>query len=164
MRESKTQTGFSLIELLIVVAVILIIVAIAIPSLLRARIASNESATVGNIRTITTALVAYTVLFPACGYPNSLTRLQPGTPVSNAAAGLLDATTAADTLNKSGYTVTYTLVSGVGDCVGEPGNGFEIRAKPQLLNRTGVRGFFTDASFIIRAGPNGNADATSPML
>ncbi len=64
----RKQKGFSLIELLIVVAIILIIAAIAIPNLLRARIASNESSAVASIRTINTAMVSYNSAYPSVGY------------------------------------------------------------------------------------------------
>ena len=60
----KKQKGFSLIELLIVVAIILIIAAIAIPNLMRSRMAANESSAVGSVRTINTAMVAYAALVP----------------------------------------------------------------------------------------------------
>ena len=74
----RKQKGFSLIELLIVVAIILIIAAIAIPNLMRARIAANESAGASTVRTLNTAEVTYSTTYAADGYASSLTILGPG--------------------------------------------------------------------------------------
>ena len=71
----KKQKGFSLIELLIVVAIILIIAAIAIPNMLRARISANEAAAVGNLRALNTAAVTYATAYPVVGYATTLTRM-----------------------------------------------------------------------------------------
>src|SRR5205823_11690927 len=71
----RKQKGFSLIELLIVVAIILIIAAIAIPSLVRSKATANESAGAATIRTLITAAVSYSNSFPARGYPTTITNL-----------------------------------------------------------------------------------------
>src|SRR5207244_10060993 len=74
-RTMRKSRGFSLIELLIVVAIILILAAIAIPSLLRSRISANEASAVGSLRSINTAQVTYNVAYPDVGYADSLTKL-----------------------------------------------------------------------------------------
>src|ERR1700740_203427 len=85
------QKGFSLIELLIVVAIILIIAAIAIPNLLRAKIAANQSSAVGSLRTLNTACIAFSTSYGI--YPTALTNLGPigsGGTASSSSADLID--------------------------------------------------------------------------
>lgn len=104
------QKGFSLIELLIVVAIILIIAAIAIPNLLQARVAANEASAVASLRTINTAQITYNSSYPTVGFASSLSALSGtscDTPDSSGAC-LIDTLLASG--NKSGYNFTSVAV------------------------------------------------------
>ena len=138
------QKGFSLIELLIVVAIILIIAAIAIPNLLRARIAANEASAVGSIRTINTAMISYNSAFPTVGYAANMSALG-GTscnPPTSASGCLIDTQLATGT--KSGYTFT-AVGSG-----GPPSGTYQVVASPLTPNQTGVRYFCSFADAVVR--------------
>ena len=156
----QKQKGFSLIELLIVVAIILIIAAIAIPNLLRARIAANEASAVGSMRAINTAEVSYSTLYPAVGYSpdmNSLAGSSCAAPTSGAAC-LIDTTLAGATTSatgKSGYYFTYGTSSTL---------GYTITGTPASVGSTGVKQFYTDGTAVIRYATGAAASATSPAI
>jgi len=149
--KKNNQKGFSLIELLIVVAIILIIAAIAIPNLLRSRMAANEASAVGSLRTLNTAAVQYNTTY-GIGFPDALSDLAPSTSADSTAADLIDSVLASGT--KSGYSFTW---AGGGDT-------YSIAAAPTAPGTTGQRTFFTDQSGVIRADATGTADVNSTPI
>jgi type IV pilus assembly protein PilA len=152
--------GFSLIELLIVVAIILIIAAIAIPDLLHARMAANEAAAVSNCRTITSANVIYYTTYGVGFSPALANFASPGAgTVSPAAAGLLDDILVTGT--KTGYTFTYTPLAP--DASGYFTN-YTLNADPLSPGITGTRHFFADEPAVIHANLTMPASDIDPSL
>jgi prepilin-type N-terminal cleavage/methylation domain-containing protein len=146
------QKGFSLIELLIVVAIILIIAAIAIPNLLRAKIAANQASAVGSLRTLNTACIAYSTSYGQ--FPAALTNLGPigsGGTASSSSADLIDSVLAGGT--KSGYVFTFTA--------GASNQSYSITATPITAATTGQNMYYTDQSGVIRVNVSGSGANSS---
>jgi prepilin-type N-terminal cleavage/methylation domain-containing protein len=164
----KGTQGFSLIELLIVVAIILIIAAIAIPNLLRSRIAANQASAVGSLRTLNTAEITFATTYNT-GYTSTLGDLGP--PASNqnpsaTAAGLIDSvlsggSSTASLSSKSGYSFLYS--PGATDASGRI-DTYGITATPITVGTTGTNFYYTDASGIIRQNSTAVAGSTDSPL
>jgi prepilin-type N-terminal cleavage/methylation domain-containing protein len=147
----KKQKGFSLIELLIVVATILVIASIAIPNFIRAKITANESSAGASLRTIVTSSAQYSSTY-GTGYPAALANLGPpaggcaGNVAVAATACLIDPVLATGT--KSGYAFVLVPNTGAGTAL-SPFTGFEVSANPLALGRTGQRSFCVDQTGVI---------------
>jgi type IV pilus assembly protein PilA len=160
----RKQRGFSLIELLIVVAIILVIAAIAIPNLMRARMAANDSSAVASIRSINTAEVAYFGTYPTVGFPLAIGTLGGASPCTPgiATACLIDnslSSAIAGTNGKSGY---YFSASGSASA-GSPMNDQFFATGTPLSNTLGTRSYCSIQDAVVRVQPAGNISLVASL-
>jgi type IV pilus assembly protein PilA len=168
---TRKRNGFSLIELLIVVAIILIIAGIAIPSLNRARMSANETSAIYSLKAIVEASVQYNSTY-GNGYPPSLGSLGGANGATTAtcdSALLVDSVLSnngiGNTSIKAGYNFTYVPGTAVTNpppgCTNPGVNNYTLYAIPAQIGSTGQRGFFTDPSGVVRFSTDGSIPTTS---
>jgi len=153
----RRQTGFSLIELLVVVAIILIIAAMSVPSFMRSKIMANEASAVAAVRVITTAENTYASSYPDLGFACSLASLGPSADgsVTPTAAGLIDSVLASG--QKTGYSVSIDPAS----CTGSPAIAYVVNAVPLAIGQSGFRRFCSDQSNVIHFEPDADCNTTT---
>ncbi len=159
-RKREHTRGFSLIELLIVVAIILVIAAIAIPNFLRSRIAANQASAVSSLRVLNTAEVTYAATYNT-GYASDLSYFSPPASgnATSTAAGLIDSLLASGI--KSGYSFSYS--PSTSSTTGRT-EAYTINADPVTPGTTGMIHYFTEQSGVIRQNSTAVASASDSPL
>lgn len=152
-----------MIELLVVIAILLILAALAVPQLLRARISANEAAAVAEVRSVHTSELEYQQYYPQIGFADDISKLGPpanGTPITPQHAGLLDFVLgcAKQPCNKSGYMFSVDQVSGSPVI-----DTFRVTSVPQVPGQSGMRGFCGALTGVISYDPAGGTVCSNPI-
>ena len=153
-QRSERKRAFTLVEIVVVMAILALLSIFAIPPMLRSRMTANESAAINSCRMIMASSQAYHGAANPHTYPGSLSELtSPGSDPPYIDSLLASAT--ASTSPKQGYYYTYVLVDSA---------RFTLNAAPATSNVTGARYFFVDESGVIRVNPTGPAGPTDPPV
>jgi type IV pilus assembly protein PilA len=155
------QAGFSLIELLIVVAIILIIAAVAIPNLIQSKMSANEATAVQTVRDINTAESVYSIQY-GLGFSPDLPSLGGTSGTASSTMALLIPDPVAQTGMKNGFQFLYVVTATNGP--GGTPSSYTVNANPISPGSTGRRWFFTDETMVIRQNPTSAASATDPSI
>ena len=161
----EPEAGFTLIELLIVMSIMLIIMAFAVPQMLKVKKTADEDSAIQTMRTIGSAEASYNSAYPGTGFACPLTALG-GDPKSGApsaqAAQLIDPALATSG-QKSGYTFTVTCGSKVTVSNQDMYTSYELTGVPQTVGKTGDRGYCSDENNIIKFDPAGGTNCTQSI-
>jgi type IV pilus assembly protein PilA len=162
---SQADSGFTLIELLIVMSIMLILMALAVPQMLKLKKHANETSAAQTIRTIGQAELSYNSSYPANGYACPLSALG-GDPKSGAptaqASQLIDPALAA-TGQKSGYTFAITCGTKITINNQDVYNSYEVTGVPQAVGKTGDNGYCSDENNIVKIDPTGGTNCTQSL-
>jgi len=161
----REQEGFSLIELLVVVMIVLVIAAVAIPNLLRSRMSANEASAVASMRTVMTAEIIYSTNYPA-GFSVDLQSLADGGAPANCLPPAIPGAGSACLIDaplgngiKNGYAFTYAAAGGSG-----VNTTYTLHADPTVPGGTGQRHFYTDETHVMRVNSSAVASSTDPPM